>query len=123
MKSMCCFLLLILCLGLFVGCGSQDDNGSKVFEVRLEGNPTTGYEWTYIMDKDGIVKEDSFEYVQNQADENGVGTGGIYIFQFSGVAEGDVALTFEYARQWEDEPQQTVVYELHVDASGYISQK
>ena len=117
-------IVMILCVGILVGCASSNNNGDKVFQIQLEGNPTTGYEWDYSMDKEGIVKEDSADYVQDSADEDIEGAGGTYIFKFSGVKEGDVTLTFTYAQPWEDvEPEQTVIYELHVDGSGNITQK
>jgi inhibitor of cysteine peptidase len=117
-------VIMILCVGILVGCESSKDNTDKVFQIQLDGNPTTGYEWDYSMDKEGIVKEVSAEYVQDSADEDIEGAGGTYIFEFSGVEEGDVTLTFEYARPWEEvEPPQTVIYKLHVGGSGNITQK
>ena len=117
-------MVMILCVGVFVGCESSNDHADKVFEIQLEGNITTGYEWNYSMDQEGIVEEVSAEYVQDPADKDIDGAGGTYIYEFSGLKEGDVTLTFEYAQPWEDvEPAQTVVYELHVDAAGNITQK
>lgn len=117
-------MIMILCAGIFVGCESSKDHDEKVFEIQLEGNITTGFEWNYSVDKEGIVEEVSADYVQDRADEDIEGAGGTYIFKFSGLKEGDVILTFEYAQPWEDvEPAQTVIYELHVDDAGNISQK
>ena len=116
--------VLALFLGLLAGCQSNTEPEEKAFKVELEGNATTGFEWTYTMDPDGIVEEIFSEYLTEETEEDMVGVGGTYIFEFRGVEQGDVTLTFRYARSWEDvEPEQVVSYELHVDEDGNITAK
>jgi predicted secreted protein len=113
-----------LLLAAMIGCappvtGPWEDQ----YTVTLEGNPTTGYEWTYTMSRDGIVKEASNDYTQDAAGEGMVGVGGTYTFVFEGVAAGDVTLTFTYDRPWgSDGPPQTQTYKLRVNDAGQIAQ-
>jgi inhibitor of cysteine peptidase len=112
-------LLLFGCLPQVVG------EWSDSFTVSLEGNPTTGYEWTYSMSRDGVVEEVSSEYVSSATDPSRPqpGTGGTYTFVFEGVRAGDVTLTFVYDRSWSTSgPPQTEVYKLRVNDAGQIAQ-
>ena len=53
-----------------------------------------------------------------------MGVGGKYVFTVEGLKEGDVTLTFIYARsETGDELADTREYALHSDASGVITEK
>ena len=120
------FLVLVaaLLLAILAGCTSDTDEGSRIYKIELEGNATTGYAWTYTMDKEGIVEEIMAEYIVDESEDDMVGVGGTFVFEFHGMKEGTVTLTFEYTRLWEDEePEQVVTYKLRVDDEGLITQK
>ena len=83
--------------------------------VALDGNPTTGYEWT-AQSADEAVATVAGEYTADEAAEGMTGVGGTYNFTVTGVAEGSTVVTFKYARSWEDEALSTLTYEVNVDA-------
>ena len=91
--------------------------------VMLTENPTTGYQWAYQASAEGILTPGRDAYIapgdlQPEA-EPLMGEGGVHVWTFAGTAEGDVTLTFEYARSWEAgvKPEATVTYIFHVDQS------
>ena len=87
------------------------DNGKTVavktgdtVQVILEGNPTTGYQWTATLtDKDKAIAQQQGDaaYVQQSTDSSVVGAGGTYTFTFKAVAAGQATLTFAYARSFD----------------------
>ena len=104
---------LALCLVL-TAMSCLAESAPETLTVELEGNPTTGYEWTASCDKDGIVSVES-RYTSDATDEALCGVGGEYTFTVTGVAAGEVTVSFAYGRSWEDAPISTVVYQLSVD--------
>lgn len=83
--------------------GAQTDTvyvENGVLVVALEGNPTTGYEWS----QDGeltCLSGGEREYTKHPATDMQLGTGGVYTFRFEPVAAGRQTLHFVYARDWE----------------------
>ena len=127
------FIVVIASL-LLAGCGlinsttpttspePTNDDDNSIFTVQLNENPSIGYEWTYTMDKDGIIELVSTNTISKNEDVDGAGYKLIY--EFKGLAEGDVTLTFKYQCLWEnDEPYNEKIYNLHVDDSGCITEK
>ena len=84
------------------------------YTLTLDGNPTTGYEWTAAVDN-ADVAEVITEYVANDA-EGLVGASGHYTFQINGKQEGTATVTLTYARSWESDPLYTMVLTVAVDA-------
>lgn len=90
--------------------------------IDLESNPTTGYEWTYTVSREGIVEETKNEYIADEVEGDIVGAGGVHSFQFRGLKAGTVALTFRYARPWEKgEAAKVATYQITVDESLQIT--
>ncbi|MCL2484723.1 MAG: protease inhibitor I42 family protein [Endomicrobia bacterium] len=89
--------------------------------ISLDGNPTTGYSWTYRQTNEGIVREVSSKYESEQSDL--MGRGGTFIFVFKGINKGETELIFEYLRPWEEgiKPIETKTYIFKVDANKHIS--
>ncbi len=87
-----------------------------VLVVALAGNPTTGYEWTCAADGDCLSVGER-EYVQNPADEEMVGVGGVFVFRFTPKSAGSETLRFSYARCWEKEPIQRIEYVVSVSGT------
>ena len=106
---MFCIVLLVL--------GCSETQKRKTATVELQGNPTTGYAWVYIMSPEGILREISNEYSADKSGEAVVGSDGKFIFTFEALSEGEVEINFSYLRAWEvDTPAaKTVVYRATVD--------
>ncbi len=109
-------ILLLLCMFLFTGCGMS----SSKMEVKLEGNPTTGYSWNYKIQDATVLKNVEEDYVQDEND-NMVGVGGVYIFDFEALKEGTTKITFNYSRSWEQENIYEIIYEVSVDKNNKIT--
>lgn len=106
--SVVSFFLIALCL---LSCQSQKDINDfcsvkgKTLNVTLQGNPTTGYTWTYKNSDEFSLKSAKTEYKADTNKKGFAGSGGVYNFVFKGQkgeSERKVTLTFEYARSWED---------------------
>ncbi|MDR1636376.1 MAG: protease inhibitor I42 family protein [Treponema sp.] len=112
-------LFFLFCSALFAA-PARDRERRIVIE--LEGNRTTGYSWTYVMEHEGIVREVSAEYREDAGSENRAGRGGVFVFTFESLKPGTVELRFGYARPWEKgvEPERTESYLLTVDRAGEI---
>lgn len=88
--------------------------------ILLLENPTTGFTWACKASAEGVLQSDGDYYVPAEEPKEGetqVGAGGYHMWLFTGIAEGDVTLTFTYARSWEEgvTPEATVTYAIHVD--------
>jgi len=117
---------LAVCFGtLVVGCTQGSDSDTDTVQntgvVELQGNPTTGYTWINTIIPEGVVKEVSTEYTQDEADEGLVGVGGTFVFTFESVSEGEAEIMFSYLREFEDVPAlDTAIYKATVDADGNL---
>lgn len=96
----------------------------KVLEVSLEGNPTTGYAWTWSQEGEGAVRLESEEYIPEDTSGLWDGVGGVCLFRFAPEAEGEGRLLFSYARPWEDktplETYETVFRVFEKDGALFI---
>jgi len=99
--------------------GCEKDNGT--LEISLDGNPTTGYEWSYQIADMSILSCLSDQYTADNQDTNTVGTGGIYKFIFEGQKEGTTTILFKYGRSWEDEPIEVKKYVIKVDSDKRVT--
>lgn len=118
-KLLIVVLAVAIILSVFAGCAKKDD--SNMLTIELEGNPTTGFNWIYEMDREGIVREVSNEFVQDEAKDGEVGVGGKFVFTFEGVGEGTVNIDFVCVREWEDKAaEQEIIYAVTVDKDGKI---
>lgn len=113
----------LMVLGAITLTGCKE--GQKRYTIKLEGNPTTGYEWTYVMKPEGIVREVSSDYKQDKAPLDYTGVGGEYTYVFEGVSPGKVELLFTYARPWEDDAgiATTESFKLSVDSDLRITER
>jgi inhibitor of cysteine peptidase len=114
---------LILSAGLMVSTalfasGYQEAAGIR---IELEGNPTTGYSWTYTAGTEGIVKEISADYIKKETAPGVIGSGGVFVFVFEGLAPGETELRFVYSRPWDSvEPAREAIYLVRVGVNGSI---
>lgn len=75
----------------------------QTLEVTLEGNPSTGYEWT-VAAPAGTALEQVGE-AEFKSQSTLTGAPGTYLFRFKAKAKGETELKFEYKRSWETTPQ------------------
>ncbi len=103
---------------------SMDANREKV-SIELGSNASTGYSWSYTVDKPDIIKEMSSRYVDGTVPRGHplAGAPGKQVFVFTGQKPGKVLVTFSYARPWEKglEPAQSAVYIIEVYADGRLA--
>ena len=134
MKKTKLILGVLLVALLVVGCGKKDkkkdnpDNpnntvvaGDKL-DIKLDANPSTGYEWTYeVAGDDVIVLESRFE---EDKDCKGLdGCGGKEIYTVSSVAAGNVKIKFIYARPESGDPYNLVAeYDITINDDLVISE-
>ncbi len=77
----------------------------SLIEIRLEGNPTTGYAWAASpsTDNDLVLKVlDDSGYIASQPALTG--SGGTFVFKYMAANPGTARLVFGYARSWETVP-------------------
>jgi predicted secreted protein len=88
-----------------------------LLEVRLPGNPTTGYVWTVAAVPEQLRQQGASVHL---SDAQRIGAGGITSFRFTVVAAGDVRLDLAYRRLWEKEiqPLKTCSIELQLALSA-----
>ncbi|PYG86927.1 inhibitor of cysteine peptidase [Ruminiclostridium sufflavum DSM 19573] len=87
---------------------------NSTFEISLEENPSTGYEWSYSFSEDqaaSLISESSFLFSPNTA-----GTSIHKIWSFEALKPGTYTLTYEYSRPWEEaaEPVATVQCTINI---------
>jgi inhibitor of cysteine peptidase len=93
----------------------------ETVEIDLESNPTTGYQWQYENDKEGIIKEVSNIYKEKDVSEEITGSGGTDVWIFEGLKEGSSQVTFNYLRSWEKEVAETKTFIFTVDKERNIT--
>ena len=70
--------------------------------VQLSSNRTTGYSWSSVFSKVGILKKDGdVVYRQNSRNSGILGAGGLEIWNFRADHIGSTQIFFCYARPWE----------------------
>ena len=100
----------------------------EVFNVLLNGNPTTGYQW--MLENNDQLSVDAVralnvnernvgEYVKATSTNSGnsmVGVGGYYDFKFkAGKPSNDlITLNFVYKRLWESKPAKQVQVKVQI---------
>jgi predicted secreted protein len=99
-------------------CGSRHSlSVGDLLEVRLPGNPTTGYVWTATAIPEQLRRQGAPVHI---SDSQRVGAGGITSFRFIVVAAGDVRLDLAYRRPWESQiqPARTCSIQLQLALSA-----
>lgn len=74
---------------------------NEEFQVSLDSNPSTGYEWQVRSMDETIAKLVNDEYIPP---ESGLlGAGGRQVLTFEALEEGKTTIVLEYVRSWEPE--------------------
>lgn len=76
------------------------------FELTIEENPTTGYEWTYDINNKDHVKFINSDYIAPNITV--IGAGGHKLFKFEVLEEGVSTITLTHKRSWEDASIETI---------------
>jgi len=94
----------------------------KTLKISLEENPTTGFSWDYTVSDETLLEVVDDEYFPSNTETAVVGSGGIHVFEFQGLKEGETTLTFNYFKSWEgtEKTEDTRVYKIIVDQYGNI---
>ncbi len=74
-------------------------NKSDVITVKLQENPTTGYQWNLTNTPGLKIIKDA--YVPSDTTGKLVGSGGTHIWDISTVAKGEQKIQAVYKRSWE----------------------
>ena len=122
MKKVLLSSIIVLSLFLLVGCKNKERKETTSPEViELEGNPTTGYEWTCIVKDEKIAKVESI-FKPDETTSAITGEGGTYLFTVTGLKEGNTTITCKYARSWEETANDEVrKYNVTVDKNLKVS--
>ena len=85
---------------------AQTDNGKSkavrpgdAIAIRLEENPTTGYQWAIDQTNPEVIEH--LESVFSPGSETGIGSGGVRIFRFRAKKPGNVLLRLKQWRSWQ----------------------
>ena len=117
-------LTLTAVLMFFTGCAqtyrTSDDgktaqvNVGKTFEVQLDGNPTTGYQWQLVKIDETLVEQ--VGTAQYEPKSNLIGASGTDTFTFKAIKASQSTLQFTYSRPWEKDVKPAQTYTLMIDA-------
>lgn len=110
-KLLIVLALSVLLLGLSA-CGSskvkvgEEANGQAIelstgqkLEIRLAGNPTTGFNWEVSEIDESVIKQSG--EAQYKSDSNLIGSGGEFTYTFEAVQSGTTTIKLIYHRSWE----------------------
>lgn len=85
--------------------------------IALEGNPTTGYEWTgMVVAGDAVsMTEQNWTYVSDDETGTLAGAGGTYYVTMHPEHTGRAVVSFSYGRSWENEVAEQQLWLITVD--------
>jgi len=92
--------------------GTVEIKMGDVLEVRLNSNPTTGYEWYLQKQSTALLKLTGQSWTQPPPDH--VGAPVVQILDFAPTAKGTGVLLLHYVRSWEPPDPNEEQYSLHV---------
>jgi inhibitor of cysteine peptidase len=87
-------------------------------EVRLPGNPSTGFRWEFSLGSQGVLRQDGEpRFERGDSPPGVVGAGGTEVFRFVPVGAGVQDLSFAYRRPWEKDvpPARTLAFRVSVE--------
>ena len=82
--------------------------------VRLESNPSTGYEWGAELSDSSVLSLSGQTF---ETESELAGSPGVEVFTFQAESAGRSTISLAYRRPWETdvEPEETVSFEVVVD--------
>jgi len=85
------------------GCTNSVEVGGEI-EILLEGNPTTGYQWSlagFTTNQIQQVGEVNYRQFESKDKVLRVGVGGRFVFKFKAIKQGQSNIKLIYRRSWE----------------------
>ena len=115
-KLLVLITVAVMAACLVTGCGAKvtaySDPGEPIdivvnkefiILIALESNPTTGYSWEASYDETMLeLVEETYE-LGEYAKQGLIGAGGTELFRFKALKSGEVKITMDYKRPWEQE--------------------
>ena len=88
-------------------------------EIKLESNPTTGFQWIFTPTKKDVVTLISQKYVpstdtSSQKGIHIVGKGGISVFKFKATKKGSQRIRLLYRQAWDKKTPAALVREMDI---------
>ena len=88
----------------------------ETFYLKLQENPTTGYEWELNLSQGLILVSDKYEPPESEKEERPlVGAGGVHVWEIKADSEGAQKVTAVYRRSWENETGTEERFTLNVE--------
>ena len=115
MKKLAVVMVLVVVLAVLAGCGGsqavygREDTdiaakAGEAFTIKLEENPTTGYQWSVSISDGSVLSLDKDEYVADDQSGEMVGSGGVRVLTFKALEAGTATIDMVYERSWEPNP-------------------
>lgn len=89
-------------------------NLGVTIEVKLAGNPATGYEWTLVSGGEPVLSQSGEP--EFEPESGSLGAPGIYTWRFQVVAAGQADLKLVYSRPWEEGAPPEDTFQVSLDA-------
>ncbi len=64
------------------------------FEIELPSNPSTGYDWSFVIDTTDVIRPNGYRYTKDLSDRLGVP--GISTWSFKTLKRGSAQVLFSY---------------------------
>lgn len=97
---------------------SQQNNSEEIkalvgqeFEIKLQGNPSTGYDWQIAKMDERLLKLTGEDFVTN-APGGVVGSSGTAVFKLLPLKTGETELTLNYKRPWASDVLKSTTYKI-----------
>ena len=85
---------------------------NKPFHIKLKSNPSTGYKWGASYDKSFLKLLKQSQQRDPSKPKKFVGVGGVTIFTFRPIRNGETSINFRYKRPWEKEVAETKTFRI-----------
>lgn len=87
----------------------------QTLEVKLDGNPSTGYTWT-VASAPEFLKSEGEPTFESKAESGVVGASGTQTLKFSVTAGGEGELSLSYLRPWETGTAPAETFKVNVES-------
>ena len=124
-KRLLLLLLITLTALILLGCGGgqvygKEDTNISVktgdeFTIKLDENPTTGYQWNYTISDESVLEISKDEYVNGSNAQDVAGAGGERFLTFVAKSKGSTVIDMVYERSWEkNEDDEKISFQVEV---------
>lgn len=108
-------VLVVAIMAALTGCGGsqavygKEDTdiaakAGETFTIKLNENPTTGYQWSVFISDESVLSLDKDEYVADDKSGEVAGSGGVRVLTFKALEAGTATIDMVYERSWEPNP-------------------